>query len=173
MLSNYHLKIIYRPGILHVLPDALSRMYGSAYTHTDKVWGTLSNIDLVNAYNSIAVSPSDKLCEQSINDIVPMKTVNKRHKTMKVLTISSKYDNDMNNDYYAYDDTCGYNRRMFSIDDEAELDYTDQYGPTCHMAMMPHSIFEVTMNEGILSTADNNDSNTIVIIIIIVIKIFN
>ena len=37
VILNYNLKIKYRPGIQHIIPDALSRLYGQAYVN-DEVW---------------------------------------------------------------------------------------------------------------------------------------
>ena len=68
VLLNYDLTIKYRPGILHVAPDALSRMYTMAYQDEDVAWGTLSNIRFIDAH-ATSLSPSDMLCEQSISDI--------------------------------------------------------------------------------------------------------
>ncbi len=50
-MSEYNFKIIHRPGILNVVPDALSRMYAASYADT---WGVsngfdMSNITLVDA----------------------------------------------------------------------------------------------------------------------------
>ena len=36
VILDYHFTIKHRPGILHVLPDALSRMYEACYT---SAWG--------------------------------------------------------------------------------------------------------------------------------------
>ena len=38
---------MYRPGILHVVPDALSRMYSASYYQNEDVWGTHDNIRLI------------------------------------------------------------------------------------------------------------------------------
>ena len=46
VILNYDLKIQYRPGIMHVIPDALSRMYARAYRDR-QTWGTLSNIQFL------------------------------------------------------------------------------------------------------------------------------
>jgi hypothetical protein len=52
VILDYHFKIKHRPGILHVLPDALSRMYESSYTST---WG----IATPDIYNSAQESITD------------------------------------------------------------------------------------------------------------------
>ena len=65
VLLNYDLHIQYRPGILHVAPDALSRMYTTAYQDDNITWGTLSNIRFVDCTEtSSSTSPSDALCQQ-------------------------------------------------------------------------------------------------------------
>jgi transposase InsO family protein len=78
VLLDYDLEIKYRPGVLHVIPDALSRMYASTYQQHDVVWGTRSNIQILDAYNRSS-SPSDSLCHQSLVDIKPMSSIKKRH----------------------------------------------------------------------------------------------
>ena len=44
VILNYDLKIRYRPGVMHVIPDAVSRMYANAYVDATLTWGTVSNI---------------------------------------------------------------------------------------------------------------------------------
>jgi hypothetical protein len=44
VVLDYDLTIKYRPGVLHVVPDALSRMFMSTYSNNRDVWGTHSNI---------------------------------------------------------------------------------------------------------------------------------
>ena len=67
---DYDLIINYRPGLMHILPDALSRMFKVAYTDPATTWGTLSNVRFLEAYDAFA-SPSDILCAQSIDAITP------------------------------------------------------------------------------------------------------
>ena len=78
VLLDYDLTIKYRPGVLHVIPDALSRMYMSSYADNVDTWGTHSNIKIIDTFSKSA-SPSDFLCQQSIDAIKPMKVVKKRH----------------------------------------------------------------------------------------------
>ena len=78
VLLDYNLSIIHRPGILHVLPDALSRMYSGTYNDNNEIWGTLTNLHFINTTNQI-LSPSDLLVEQSILDQKPPKNIKKRH----------------------------------------------------------------------------------------------
>ena len=78
VLLDYDLVIKYRPGLLHVIPDALSRMYACTYQAEDVVWGTRSNIKILADFSSIS-SPSDSLCQQSLNDIKPLSSIKKRH----------------------------------------------------------------------------------------------
>ena len=79
VLLDYDLEIKYRPGVLHVIPDALSRMYASTYQQDDVVWGTRSNIEILDSYTHSS-SPSDLLCHQSLTDIKPMSSIKKRHR---------------------------------------------------------------------------------------------
>ncbi len=99
VLLHYDLHIQYRPGLLHVYPDAISRMYMGAYDNNNVVWGTLSNIHLLNAADDPATmrTPSDHMCIQSINEIRPPATTKRRHKDstkIAALTHSYGYDDD-------------------------------------------------------------------------------
>ena len=78
VLLDYDLTIIYRPGVLHVIPDALSRMFMSSYSDNVDTWGTHSNIKIIQAFSKSA-SPSDFLCQQSIEAIRAPAPVRKRH----------------------------------------------------------------------------------------------
>ena len=65
ILSAYDFTVVHRPGILHVMPDALSRMYSQAHANNEP-WGTQTTI----RYNEIAqtfTSPSDVLSADSIS----------------------------------------------------------------------------------------------------------
>ena len=79
VLLDYDLIIKYRPGLLHVIPDALSRMYACTYQSEDVVWGTRSNIQILHDFSSIS-SPSDSLCQQSLDEIKPLSSIKKRHR---------------------------------------------------------------------------------------------
>ena len=78
VILDYDLVIKYRPGVMNVLPDALSRMYMTAYTDTKQIWGTHSNIQILEEFNKYS-TPSDVLCIESINDAKPIKVIKKRH----------------------------------------------------------------------------------------------
>jgi hypothetical protein len=78
VILDYDLVIKYRPGVMNVLPDALSRMYMTAYTDTKQIWGTHSNIQIMEEFNKYS-TPSDVLCIESINDAKPIKVIKKRH----------------------------------------------------------------------------------------------
>jgi len=82
VIADYDLVIKYRPGIMHILPDALSRMYKRAYEDPDIVWGTLDNIRLLTDFKKVS-SPSDYVCQQSIDDITPIKVLKKRHRVVE------------------------------------------------------------------------------------------
>lgn len=79
VLLDYDLVIKYRPGLLHVIPDALSRMYACTYQSEDVVWGTRSNIQILTDFSSIS-SPSDSLCQQSLDEIKPLSSIKRRHR---------------------------------------------------------------------------------------------
>ena len=64
VILNYNLKIKYRPGIQHIIPDALSRLYGQAYVN-DEVWGLKNGIQLLEVAQT-ELSPTDRLCIDSI-----------------------------------------------------------------------------------------------------------
>jgi RNase H-like domain found in reverse transcriptase/Reverse transcriptase (RNA-dependent DNA polymerase) len=71
VILNYDLQVKYRPGILHIMPDALSRMYYSVYKNPSIVWGTIDNIKFIQeSFKSL--SPSDKLCEQSLQNMTQL-----------------------------------------------------------------------------------------------------
>lgn len=78
VIADYDLIIKYRPGIMHILPDALSRMYKRAYEDPDTVWGTLDNVRILADFSKVS-SPSDYVCQQSIDEITPIKVLKKRH----------------------------------------------------------------------------------------------
>lgn len=78
VLLDYDLTIIYRPGVLHVIPDALSRMYMSSYADNVDTWGTHSNIRIIDAFTHVSL-PSDFLCQQSLDAIKAPTATRKRH----------------------------------------------------------------------------------------------
>ena len=78
VLLDYDLTIQYRPGILHVIPDALSRMYLSSYLQENVTWGTHTNIHFLENFQHLS-SPSDFLCQQSLDEIKMLSSIRKRH----------------------------------------------------------------------------------------------
>ena len=84
VLLDYDLTIMYRPGILHVIPDALSRMYMSSYADNVDIWGTHSNIRIIDNFSKQA-SASDFLCRDSLAAIKPPKASRKRHQVTPTL----------------------------------------------------------------------------------------
>ena len=81
VLLDYDLAIQYRPGVLHVVPDALSRMYSATYCDPSLAWGTVPNITILSNFATTATSPSDFLCQQSLDEIKPLSAVKARHRT--------------------------------------------------------------------------------------------
>ena len=61
-LLDYNFKILHRPGILHVLPDRLSRMYSSFYSKSP-VWGVSSSPD--SSFVSLVGFPPSDLISNS------------------------------------------------------------------------------------------------------------
>ena len=82
VLLDYSLNIEYRPGVLHVIPDALSRMFMSAYANATDTWGTHHNITMLENFKKVS-SPSDFLCQQSLDEIKPKTGVKRRHRDME------------------------------------------------------------------------------------------
>ena len=80
VLMDYDLMIKYRPGILHVIPDALSRMYEATYCDPSITWGTQSNITFIDKFRAPIANSSDFLCVQSLDAIKPLSAVRKRHR---------------------------------------------------------------------------------------------
>jgi len=99
VILNYNITIKYRPGILHIVPDALSRMYLSAYSKDEDTWGTKSNIQFITPKTNIS-SPSDKLCTQSITESI--KPVGKR--TSMISMTGEGEENRVNNESTIDDD---------------------------------------------------------------------
>ncbi len=97
VILDYNLKVTYRPGILHVLPDALSRMYTAVYKSPDSVWGTAKNIEFVES-SFKDLSPSDILSSESIQNATKPTSNKKKHevnksregKAKKTVTFSDK-----------------------------------------------------------------------------------
>ena len=95
VLLDYDLEIVYRPGVLHVIPDALSRMYMSSYADNVETWGTHSNVRILDAFAKSA-SPSDFLCQQSLDAVKPPTVARKRHQHTVTPTLRSGGGNDNN-----------------------------------------------------------------------------
>ena len=47
IIQQYTLKVIHRPGVLHVQPDNISRLFGTVYEDAKKVWGVAKNIEFL------------------------------------------------------------------------------------------------------------------------------
>ena len=65
IIQNYNFNVYHRPGILHVVPDALSRVYGTTYDDTEITWGVQNNIKFIKTAETI-LSPSDLVVRDSI-----------------------------------------------------------------------------------------------------------
>lgn len=65
VILDYDLNIRYRPGIHHVIPDALSRMYDAAYQNHNAIWGTIHNIKFNEVIDNV-LSSSDIITIDSI-----------------------------------------------------------------------------------------------------------
>jgi hypothetical protein len=111
VLLNYDLVIKYRPGILHIIPDALSRMYMSAYDRHDTVWGTINNIKILDKFAAHS-TPSDVLCAESIRDIKVATNVKPRH----------RFNNSVPRTGEGEGDVPSMNEVMLHIDDEDVVD---------------------------------------------------
>ena len=90
VILDYDLTITYRPGILHVVPDALSRMFMASYNDPKLIWGTHNNITILK--NFVPLSQSDILCTESLNAIKPMSNISKRHRIDKNMSGGGEYD---------------------------------------------------------------------------------
>jgi len=64
ILSRYNFTIVHRPGIMHIVPDALSRLFSLTYKD-GAAWGTQPNIKYQQVAN-YELTASDKLCADSI-----------------------------------------------------------------------------------------------------------
>ena len=85
VILDYDIDIQYRPGILHVVPDALSRMYTSAYSESSVPWGTQTNVKFLNNLQDVSLfSASDFLCAPSLDEIKPLANIKKRHRTLEL-----------------------------------------------------------------------------------------
>ena len=154
VIMNYDLTIKYRPGIMHIVPDALSRMYAGAYADKHVAWGTHDNIHFVKSSQQ-HLSPSDVLCQQSIDEIVPPKSVAKRYRpitsgggkaqppvqatnvepTTAFVRASAVYDDE---GIYQYDDFAKTEHPDVSADDILDFEMYVQYGALCAAATAPY-----------------------------------
>lgn len=126
VLLQYNLKIKYRPGVLHVVPDALSRMYLAAYDDKSVTWGTRSHIQLIES-SFKSLSPSDILCSESLQEAQPKTTAKRRHRgvndnkaqvtTAELLTLPPDYEYEKESEMM-----------QFTANDEYEFEEMHEYG---------------------------------------------
>jgi len=164
VILDYNIEVRYRPGILHVFPDALSRMYSATYKEPNAVWGTIDNIKFVETTMKV-LSPSDILCKQSIDDVPEPSRIKKRYKIeggekhekspefnfVYVSDKAYKWDN-MSNDVVP----------LFSQEDEWEFEETKETGALFYSARLPNIVCKVYTN-ALIEKADEiikeNESN--------------
>jgi hypothetical protein len=65
VIIGYTFDVIHRPGIMHVLPDALSRLYSTTYSDPSLVWGTHDHIKFLETASKFD-TPSDSLVRAAI-----------------------------------------------------------------------------------------------------------
>jgi transposase InsO family protein len=66
IIIGYDFDIIHRPGIMHVLPDALSRLYSTTYDDRSLVWGTHNHIKFIKTAD-LFDNKSDSVIRDSIS----------------------------------------------------------------------------------------------------------
>jgi transposase InsO family protein len=174
VIMDYNLKIMYRPGILHVLPDALSRMYSAVYQSPDSVWGTMTNLKFVES-SFKDLSPSDILSAESI------KNLNKPTNTKKKHDLSNKSGEGNNNKnkgklnfesdihipialrslysshefYNVSDEEDLKEEGGFSLEDEWEFEESIQTGPFYESARLNILYSQQVPEKGMLTNADD------------------
>ena len=85
------------------MPDALSRMYLATYRMSDSptasgTWGVQDNITILENFNMVS-SPSDFLCQQSLDAIKTPVIVSRRHRaTARQQTRGGNTEADSNTD---------------------------------------------------------------------------
>ena len=166
VIMGYNLKVIYRPGILHVLPDALSRMYSAVYKNPEKVWGTATNIEFMEeTFKSL--SPSDFFCEESIKQMLKSTTTKKKHDVQKSgegkgIQISEEEIPDLDLLYtpeYYGEGTIDTETQGFTDEDEFEFEDAVQVGCLFEAARLSPLYTQKIDSKGILSDADEHLKN--------------
>jgi transposase InsO family protein len=169
VIMGYNLKIIYRPGILHILPDALSRMYTSVYKEPEKVWGTIKSIEFVeDSFKNL--SPSDLFCEQSIQQMLKSTTIKKKHEIQKSgegkvgsIEIVEEQISDLDLLYspekYYQQDIIDDDIQGFTDEDEWEFEESMQVGCMFESARLAPMYTQEVQEKGMLSNADEHIKN--------------
>ena len=65
VIVQYQFDIRHRPGIMHVVPDALSRLYAATYADSSLVWGTHNHIKFIETADKFETK-SDSVVRDSI-----------------------------------------------------------------------------------------------------------
>ena len=82
VIQDYNFIVVHRPGILHVLPDVLSRLY-NIVNRDVTAWGVYSNEQLLQAIDQHLMRGSDYDCVKSILEQKPPKDVVRKLTTTK------------------------------------------------------------------------------------------
>ncbi len=83
ILLNYNFTIKHRPGVLHVIPDALSRMYENAYDE-DSTWG-VGTRERLNEVAEKILPPSDKVDKKTFEDNLMLSAAEVERRDRKLL----------------------------------------------------------------------------------------
>jgi transposase InsO family protein len=178
VILGYNLKVKYRPGLLHVMPDALSRMYYGSYNKDVKsVWGTFDNIKFIeDSFKTL--SPSDKLCELSMQELVRTTKQKVRHreahktgggkaqtedeegsinslKSLSLCVQNIKCHSYSDDEFYNFDKEDVTNTSpAFTVEDEWEFENSIQQGALCYAASVPYQYNQQVKDTGVLTNAD-------------------
>ena len=137
ILQDYDFAVIHRPGVLHVLPDVLSRLYNEVNKNAE-AWGVYSNEQLLDALKNHLMKGSDYWCVESIaSQQVPKKVADKlattrtgggkkyantlRYSTVAAAAVSEsmqKFSADQFADFETDENDC---QHVFTVEEEREI----------------------------------------------------